>query len=217
MSHSAASGTNGLAVAMDGLEIESESEVHGSDTVSEVHDADVNDGPASSIEEPEAYDSDPSTNDVSEITEHSDTVEGSGHSDSIGDSESSDGESTATGATGATGAGPTKPAPRQRPRKRSRPDRWLREVEHYQSTTKLLIRKAPFKRLVREVAQEYKTDLRFSVESFEALQEASEDFLVELFQKTQRQAVHRGAQTIEPKDMQEVIDNMNMRWGVIYR
>lgn len=202
---SAESGTNGIAVAMDGLEIES-----GSASGSEVHDADVNDGPASSIEEPEAYDSDPSTNDDSEITEHSDTVEGSGHSDSIGDSDSSDGESAATG-------GAPAPAPRIRPRKRSRPDRWLREVEHYQSTTKLLIRRAPFKRLVREIADDYKTDLRFSVESFDALQEASEDFLVELFQKTQQQAIHRGAQTIEPKDMQAVICNMNMRWGVLCR
>ena len=37
----------------------------------------------------------------------------------------------------------------------------LREIRRYQKSTELLIRKLPFQRLVRELAQEYKTDLRF--------------------------------------------------------
>jgi histone H3 len=200
---------------MEDLEIES-----GSETDSEVHDADIVEGPASSIEEPEAHDSEASSDEESEISEHTDSVEASGNEDSIASGGSgththeSDDESIATGAVTATKA---IPMPRARPRKRSRPNKWLREVNHYQSTTKLLVRKAPFKRLVREIANDYKTDLRFSVESFEALQEASESFLVELFDKTQLQAIHRGAQTIEPKDMQVVLNNMHMRWGVLYR
>lgn len=212
----AASGT-GLVRAMENMDIESESVNDGSDTESEVHDADIAEGPASSIEEPEAHDSESSSDDESEISEHTDSVEASGGEDSIGSGDESDDESVATGATAATES-KAAPKPRQRPRKPSRHDKWLREVKHYQSTTKLLIRKAPFKRIVREVAQDFKTDLRFSVESFEALQEASEDFLVELFEKSQKMAIHRGAQTIEPKDMQAVLGNMRMQWcGVFLR
>ena len=37
----------------------------------------------------------------------------------------------------------------------------LREIRKFQKSTELLIRKLPFQRLVREVAQEYKSDLRF--------------------------------------------------------
>ena len=37
----------------------------------------------------------------------------------------------------------------------------LREIRKYQKTTDTLIRKAPFQRLVREVAQDFKTDVRF--------------------------------------------------------
>jgi histone H3 len=37
----------------------------------------------------------------------------------------------------------------------------LREIRKFQKSTELLIRKLPFQRLVREIAQEYKSDLRF--------------------------------------------------------
>uniref|UniRef100_A0AC34FKU7 Histone H3 n=2 Tax=Panagrolaimus sp. ES5 TaxID=591445 RepID=A0AC34FKU7_9BILA len=37
----------------------------------------------------------------------------------------------------------------------------LREIRRYQKSTELLLRKLPFQRLVREIAQDYKTDLRF--------------------------------------------------------
>src|ERR1041385_8483089 len=50
----------------------------------------------------------------------------------------------------------------------------LREIRRYQKSTELLIRKLPFQRLVRELAVEYKTDLRFQSSAIGALQEASE-------------------------------------------
>eukprot|EP01034_Spumella_vulgaris_P037506 gene37506-46272_t len=50
----------------------------------------------------------------------------------------------------------------------------LREIRKYQKTTDLLIRKIPFQRLVREVAQDYKVDLRFQSSSILALQESAE-------------------------------------------
>lgn len=58
----------------------------------------------------------------------------------------------------------------------------LREIRKYQKTTELLIRKLPFQRLVREIAQEYKADLRFQSAAVGALQEASEAYLVSLFE-----------------------------------
>ena len=54
----------------------------------------------------------------------------------------------------------------------------LREICCYQKTTELLIRKLPFNRLVREIAQDFKTDLRFQAQAIAALQEAAEAYLV---------------------------------------
>jgi len=78
----------------------------------------------------------------------------------------------------------------------------LREIRRYQKSTELLIRKLPFQRLVRELAQEIKTDLRFQGSALLALQEASEAYLVTVFEDTQLCAIHRGNVTIQPKDMQ---------------
>lgn len=54
----------------------------------------------------------------------------------------------------------------------------LREIRRYQKSTELLIRKLPFQRLVREIAQDFKTDLRFQSTAILALQEAAEAYLV---------------------------------------
>ncbi|KAB7495967.1 histone H3 [Armadillidium nasatum] len=60
----------------------------------------------------------------------------------------------------------------------------LREIRRYQKSTELLIRKLPFQRLVREIAQDFKTDLKFQSSAAMALQEASEAYLVGLFEDT---------------------------------
>ncbi|XP_040906868.1 uncharacterized protein LOC121190306 [Toxotes jaculatrix] len=65
----------------------------------------------------------------------------------------------------------------------------LREIRRYQKSTELLIRKLPFQRLVREIAQDFKTDLRFQSSAVMALQEASEAYLVGLFEDTNFAAV----------------------------
>ncbi|XP_055275719.1 histone H3.3C-like [Moschus berezovskii] len=54
----------------------------------------------------------------------------------------------------------------------------LREIRPYQKSTHLLIRKLPFQRLVREIAQDFKTDLKFQSAAIRTLQEASEAYLV---------------------------------------
>ena len=78
----------------------------------------------------------------------------------------------------------------------------LREIRRYQKSTELLLKKAPFQRLVREVAQDFKTDLRFQSSAVMALQEASEAFLIGLFEDTNLCAIHARRVTIMPKDMQ---------------
>ena len=50
------------------------------------------------------------------------------------------------------------------------------EIHRYQRSTELLIRKLPFQRLIREVAQDFKVNLRFQSSAFMALQEAAEAF-----------------------------------------
>ena len=78
----------------------------------------------------------------------------------------------------------------------------LREIRKYQKNTELLIRKLPFQRLVREVAQDFNTNLRFQSHAIMALQEASEAYLVSLFEDTNLCAIHAKRVTISPKDMQ---------------
>jgi histone H3/H4 len=72
----------------------------------------------------------------------------------------------------------------------------------YQKSTELLIRKAPFQRLVREIAQDFKNDLRFQSTAVLALQEAAEAYLVGLFEDTNLCAIHAKRVTIMPKDIQ---------------
>ncbi|KAL4677895.1 hypothetical protein H8959_020569, partial [Pygathrix nigripes] len=57
-------------------------------------------------------------------------------------------------------------------------------------------------RLVREIAQDFKTDLRFQSAAIGALQEASEAYLVGLFEDTNLCAIHAKRVTIMPKDIQ---------------
>jgi histone H3 len=76
------------------------------------------------------------------------------------------------------------------------------EIRRYQKSAELLIRKAPFNRLIREVAQDFKTDLRFQRAAIAALHEAAEYYLVSLFEDTNLLAIHRKRITILPKDIQ---------------
>ncbi|KAK5309116.1 histone H3.1 [Exophiala xenobiotica] len=78
----------------------------------------------------------------------------------------------------------------------------LREIRRYQRSTEVLIRKLPFQRLVREIAQDYKAELRFQSSAIRALQEATEAYLCGLFEDTQGCAIHAKRVTIQSRDMQ---------------
>ena len=66
----------------------------------------------------------------------------------------------------------------------------LREIHRYQKSTKLLCRKLPVSRLIREIAQDFKTDLHFQASAIAALHEAMEDYIVKLFEDTVLCCIH---------------------------
>ena len=96
---------------------------------------------------------------------------------------------------------------------RKRPHRYrpgtvaLREIRRYQKSTDLLIRKLPFQRLVRDHAQDIgnvvdpNETFRFTKSSILALQEATEAFVVELFEDANLAAIHAKRLTIQKKDL----------------
>ena len=66
----------------------------------------------------------------------------------------------------------------------------LKDIRHFQGSTALLIRELPFQRVVREIAQDYKTDLQFQSAAILCLQEATEAYLVRLFDDANLCAIH---------------------------
>ena len=79
------------------------------------------------------------------------------------------------------------------------------EIRRYQRSTELLIRRAPFDRLVRELVQDLQHgghELRVSPAAVTTLQEAAEAYLVLLFEDTNLCTIHAKHVTIMPKDIQ---------------
>ena len=76
----------------------------------------------------------------------------------------------------------------------------LRRQEKY-AKAKLCIHRRPFQRLVRQISYEFKENLRFQSSAIDALREATEHYLVELFEKSSWCAAHGKRVTIQPKDM----------------
>lgn len=82
----------------------------------------------------------------------------------------------------------------------------LREIRRYQKSTALLLRKAPFIRLIREIAQNYPIGPTGDVPRFEkaalaALHEVTEAYGVKVFQATNLAAIHAKRVTIMPQDI----------------
>ena len=77
-----------------------------------------------------------------------------------------------------------------------------REIKRYQRSTGLLLPKASVARLIREVTQSLeKQELRFQTLALLALQEASEAYLVTLFETADKCRIHAGRQTVMDEDM----------------
>jgi len=99
-------------------------------------------------------------------------------------------------------SGPRTSILRERPRYRPG-ELALREIRQFQKTTMPVIRKLPFVRLVRELAQNaVATSFRFKADALAALQEAAEAYVVHLFEDANLCAVHAKRVTIMSKDIQ---------------
>jgi histone H3 len=79
----------------------------------------------------------------------------------------------------------------------------LREVRKLQKSTELLVAKAPFSRLVREIAETHKAGLRFQSTAVAAIQEA-EAFVISLLSDANLTALHANRVTALPRDLQLV-------------
>ena len=80
----------------------------------------------------------------------------------------------------------------------------LREIRKYQKSTDLLIKKAPFIRLVKEIQHGKlgRTEIRMQRIAVEALQEAAEYYITKIFDDANLCALHAKRITLQPKDMQ---------------
>ncbi|PPQ76221.1 hypothetical protein CVT26_008390 [Gymnopilus dilepis] len=98
-------------------------------------------------------------------------------------------------------------APKTKPtkRKRARPGTVaLREIRRYQASTDLLIPRAPFQRLVRELTYTFKLEVRFRPAALQALQEAAEAYVIEILEHANAAAVHAKRVTVQQKDLRFV-------------
>lgn len=88
----------------------------------------------------------------------------------------------------------------------------LREIRRFQKSTELLLRKLPFQRLVREIAQDTPactriadtvngSGIRFTAGALLALQEASESYIVDYMFDANFHAVTSKRKTLMPKDL----------------
>ena len=78
----------------------------------------------------------------------------------------------------------------------------LREIQKYQKSTDLLIRKLRFQHLVREIVQGFSMEFRVTPAMVMALQETAEAYLVQLLEDSNLCAIHAKCVTIQPKDIQ---------------
>lgn len=80
----------------------------------------------------------------------------------------------------------------------------LAEIRFEQKSTEKIIKPIAFERLVREIGQDFITDLSYTPEAFDALQTAAEQYLVDLFEKANFLVVSNKRTKIETTDIQAV-------------
>ena len=78
----------------------------------------------------------------------------------------------------------------------------LVEIRKYQKSTENLIPRLPFRRLVKEIVRNEKSDIKMQETAFQALQEAAETYLVQLLDDANLCALHARRITLMPRDIQ---------------
>ncbi|CZR59281.1 probable histone 3 [Phialocephala subalpina] len=128
------------------------------------------------------------------------------------------GKRLSTGGKRRSGAGavePGDPVPVRKKRRYKPGTKALQEIRKFQRSTDLLLLKLPFSRLVREIALTLRPageGMRWQSQAIQALQEASEAFLVHLFEDTNLCALHAKRVTIMQKDIQ-LARRIRGAWG----
>lgn len=89
-------------------------------------------------------------------------------------------------------------------------DKALAEIRKLQDTTDFLIPLLNFNRVVREIAAEYKTDLRFTKNAILALQTEAEAHVISIFELSQKLALHAKRVGVQPKDINLAVHVRNM-------
>ena len=80
-------------------------------------------------------------------------------------------------------------------------DKIIKEIFYLQNTTHNLIPRKQFKLLCYEVLQDFAVDHYFSTDAIDAIQTASEAYMIEVFQKSNEISINGKRKTIQPKDM----------------
>ncbi|AYU78161.1 H3V / histone H3 variant [Leishmania donovani] len=78
----------------------------------------------------------------------------------------------------------------------------LREVRKYQHSTEMLIARSPFRRLVKEIMSTFKDTMHMRHSALEAMQDATESYLVSLLSDANLCTIHAKRVTLYPKDLQ---------------
>lgn len=83
----------------------------------------------------------------------------------------------------------------------------LRDIKRYQGTTNMLLRRLPFQKLVREICQDWKSDTKWAASALLALQEATEGFMIKLFESMNLVAIHGNRVTVLKKDFSLIVNH----------
>ena len=78
----------------------------------------------------------------------------------------------------------------------------LRQIRTYQKSTEMLVRKLPFQRLVRHLVEKRNPKVRMQTAALYVMQQATEAFVVSLFEDTNLCAIHAKRVTVMQKDLQ---------------
>ena len=78
----------------------------------------------------------------------------------------------------------------------------IREIRKLQKTTKNLIQRKPFYRLVKEISASMNSSCKFQQEAVNSLQDDTESYLISYFQRSQKNAIHAGRKTVHLEDTQ---------------
>ena len=98
------------------------------------------------------------------------------------------------------------PKSEYRQRKRKASTNALREIRSEQKRTTLIVPVAPMCRLTNEISRQFTPNLRFKAAAHRALHVATETFMIDLFQKANRAAIHDNRETVQVKDIQLAVE-----------